>query len=97
MQFSIYIETTGTYTQGILDGRGTDAADVSTTNPSISATGTTTGIGITIGNGTMKYYDGTIYGSTSAFASGDIVSETEPRYHIEYFDDNKSCRLEFDM
>ena len=95
--YGVYINAEGTYTQGIIDGRGTDAAEVSTTNPNISATGTTTGIGISMGTGTMKYYDGYIYGSTSAFASGDIVSETETRYHLEYTDELKACHLEFDM
>ena len=89
--------STGTYTQGIYDGSGTDSADVSTNNPNISATGTTSGIGVSMGNGSMKYYDGIITGSTSAFAQGDIVSETEPRYHVEFTDNGKSCTLKFDM
>ena len=86
---------TGTYIQGIEDGRGTDAADVSITDPSIRANGTTTGIGISMGNGSMEFYDGIIYGSTSAFASGDIVSITEKNYQTLFSDENKSCILEF--
>ena len=86
--------TNGTYIQGVEDGRGTDAADVSITDPSIRAEGTT-GIGISMGNGSMEFYDGIIYGSTSAFASGDIVSITEKNYQTLFSDENKSCILEF--
>ena len=50
-----------------------------------------------MGSGNMKYYDGIVHGSTSVFASGDIVSETEPRYHVEFIDNSKSCILKFDM
>ena len=91
--YGIYM-TSGTYTQGIYDGRGTENADVSINNPEISSNGTT-GIGISMGNGTMNYYDGSIYGSTSAFATGDIVSETEKNYQLLLTDDNKSCVLEY--
>ena len=85
---------TGTYIQGIEDGRGTDAADVSITDPSIRAEGTTA-YGISMGNGSMEFYDGVIYGSTSAFATGDIVSVTEKNYQTLFSDENKSCTLEF--
>ena len=89
--------TNGTYTQGTYDGRGTDASDVSITDPHISANGTTLGIGMSMGNGMFKYYDGYLYGSTRAIKDGDIVSETETRYHVEYSNDNTSCTLQFDM
>ena len=94
--YGAYMEA-GTYTQGIYDGRGTDSADVSITNPEISATGTTKGIGVRMGNGEFNYYDGHISGSTSAFEAGDIVASTEHRYHVEYSNDNKSCILKFNM
>ena len=87
--------TNGTYTQGIYDGRGTESADVSLTDPSITATGTTTGIGVSMGSGTMKYYDGYIHGSTSAFATGDIVSETEKNYQLLLSDENRTSVLEY--
>ncbi len=86
--------TNGVYTQGIYDGRGTESADVSLTDPDINVTGTNA-VGISMGNGTMKYYDGHIYGSNGAFASGDIVSETEKNYQLLLTDDNKSCVLEY--
>ena len=88
---------TSTYIQGIRDGSGTDTADVSLTNPSVSATGTTLGNGIYMGGGTFKYYDGYLHGSHGAFASGDIVSETEYRYHVEFTDNDNSCTLRFNM
>ena len=87
----------GTYTQGTYDGRGTESSDVSTTDPDISSIGTTKGIGVSMGNGTFKYYDGHISTSTSVLDVGDIESETEYRYHIEYSQDNKSCVLKFNM
>ena len=87
--------TNGTYTQGIYDGRGTESADVSLTDPSITATGKTTGIGVSMGSGTMKYYDGYIHGSTSAFATGDIVSETEKNYQLLLSDENRTSVLEY--
>ena len=89
--------TSGVYTQGIYDGSGTDSASVSIINPEINATGTTTGIGVFMGSGTMKFFDGHIYGSTQAFGDGDFVTEVEKNYHAEITDDNKSCILEFNM
>ena len=87
----------GTYIQGTYDGRGTESADVSITDPDIRSMGTTRGIGVSMGNGTFKYYDGHISTSTSVLDTGDIESETEYRYHIEYSNDNKSCVLRFNM
>ena len=87
----------GTYTQGIYDGRGTESSDVSFTDPHISAVGTSSGIGMSIGSGTFKFYDGYIHGSTRALPASDIISETEYRFHEKYTDNNTTCILEFDM
>ena len=79
--YGAYI-TKGTLTLGIYDGRGTDAADVSTTNPYVEAIGTTTGIGIRKGNGSIEFFDGYVTGSTSPRAQGDIISATDLNYEI---------------
>ena len=89
--------TSGEYIQGIKEGTGLESNNVSITNPNINVTGTTKGIGVSMGNGTFRFYDGYIHGSTSALETGDIISETELRYHAKYDDNNKTVTLEFDM
>ena len=79
--YGIYI-TRGSVVLGIEDGRGTENADVSITNPYIEAIGTTTGIGISQGNGTFKFYDGYIIGSTSPRVNGDITTATDKNYQV---------------
>jgi len=85
----------GTFTSGIYDGRGTESADVSITDPHIEANGTTSGTGISMGNGTFIFYDGIISGTTSARASGNIVSNVELNYAVTTASDGKSMWLEF--
>ena len=75
--------TSGTYTQGILDDRGTDQADISITDPHIEAVGTTSGIGIHMGNGTVNFYEGIIIGSTKYKEDGDIVTRTPNSYQVK--------------
>jgi hypothetical protein len=75
--------TSGTYTQGILDDRGTDQADISITDPHIEAVGTTSGIGIHMGNGTVNFYEGIIIGSTKYEEDGDIVTRTPNSYQVK--------------
>ena len=87
----------GEYVQGIKEGTGIENNNVSITNPNINATGTQSGIGVSMGNGTFRFFDGYVHGSTSAFGSTDIISETELRYHLKYTDNNKTATLEFDM
>lgn len=90
--------TSGTANLGIYDGRGTDSADVSITNPLVQAIAPN-GIGISMGNGTFNYYDGKIVGSTTARVDGDIISSTEKNYQVVTFTDEettyKYCILEF--
>ena len=98
--YGIYLNTiNATYTQGIYDGRGTDAADVSTTNPRISAVGTNSGIGVRMGDGTFNFYDGYITGSTSPRQAGDITSSTDLNYQVSTKHDDESgydyCILEY--
>ena len=81
--YGVYMNNSSVvYTQGIYDGRGTEDADVSISNPSISAIGTTTGIGVRMGGGTFNYYDGYILGSTRPRAQGDITSSTDLNYQV---------------
>ena len=98
--YGIYLNTVNaTYTQGIYDGRGTDAADVSIINPRISAVGTTTGIGVRMGDGTFNFYDGYITGSTAPRQAGDITSSTDLNYQVSTKHDDESgydyCILEY--
>ena len=91
--------TNGTITLGIEDGRGTDAADVSITDPYFIAVGTNEGTGISMGNGTFNYFDGKLVGSTRVRVDGDIVSTTELNYELKEHTDEetgyKYCILEF--
>ena len=96
--YGAYI-TRGSVVLGIEDGRGTEAADVSTTNPYIEAIGTTTGIGISQGNGLFKFYDGYIIASTAPRLDGDITTATDKNYQVVTKTDGLTgynyCILEF--
>lgn len=72
----------GTLNLGTEDGSGMDSADVSTTDPYIEGIGTTTGIGVSMGNGTFNYYDGILIGSTGSRGTNDITSMTEKNYQV---------------
>ncbi|MBQ8192537.1 MAG: hypothetical protein IJZ46_00475, partial [Bacilli bacterium] len=72
----------GTLNLGVEDGSGMDSADVSTTDPYIQGIGTTTGIGISMGNGTFNFYDGLLTGSTGSRGTNDITSMTEKNYQV---------------
>ena len=93
--------TNGTMNVGVEDGSGTQQADMQVDNPHIEAIGTTTGIGSSMGNGTLNYYDGTIIGSTRARAQGDITSAVEKNYQVVTRTDEVTgyeyCILEFIM
>ena len=83
--YGIYIEN-GTVTLGEAEDSssevyGTENANVSITNPSIKAIGTTTGIGVKRVNGYFNFYDGIITGSTNA--KPDITSTVEYKYQVE--------------
>ena len=98
--YGVYLnDSSVTYTQGIYDGRGTEDSDVSISNPSITAIGSTTGIGVRMGGGTFNYYDGYITGSTSPRAQGDITSATELNYQVVTKTDEETgynyCILEY--
>ena len=85
----------GEYIQGTYDGSGTESADVSLNNPYLKAEGTTRGIGVSMGNGNMSYYDGYIYGITRAFAQDDIVNNTEKNYQVLIEESNRKATLEY--
>ena len=90
---------TGTINLGVEDGRGTDSAEVSTEYPYVKGIGTTTGIGLSMGNATFNYYDGKLVGSTSARGLTDITSNTEKNYQVINGEEEetgyKYCILEF--
>ena len=93
--------TSGTLILGIEDGSGTQQADVSTTEPHLEGVGTTTGIGVSMGNGTLNYYDGKLVGSTSARGTNDITSNIEKNYQVVTYTDEVTgyqyCILEYIM
>lgn len=89
--YGLYIEN-GDLTMGVPEpvdspNYGTGDADVSTTNPSITAIGTTTGIGVYKNLGRFKYYDGIITGSTSAIPRDKISSDVEHLYEPTFHTD----------
>ena len=98
--YGIYIEN-GTVTLGEAEDPssevyGTENANVSITNPSIKAIGTTTGIGVKRVNGYFNFYDGIITGSTNA--KPDITSTVEYKYQVENYRDSDNyeyCILEY--
>ncbi|MCR4581915.1 MAG: InlB B-repeat-containing protein [Bacilli bacterium] len=91
----------GTMTIGIYDGSGTQQGDISQVDPHIEARGSTTGIGSSMGNGTLNFYDGKIIGSTRARAEGDITSAVEKNWQVATYTDEETgyqyCILEFIM
>jgi hypothetical protein len=98
--YGIYI-TNGTVTMGekedtSSDNYGKETANVSTTDPSIKAIGSTLGIGVKKTGGYFNYYDGIITGSTSA--KPETASEVEYKYQAEYYydeDNHEYCILEY--
>ena len=96
--YGVYIDK-GTLVLGIEDGRGTDAADVSITDPHIEAIGTTQGIGVRMGDGSFNYFDGYITASTSPRGAGDITTKTDKNYQVVTKHDDETgydyCILEF--
>ena len=93
--------TNGEMTYGIEDGSGSQQGDISTEYPHIEAIGSTSGIGSSMGNGTLNFYDGKIIGSTRARAEGDITSAVEHNYQVVTKTDEETgyqyCILEFIM
>ncbi|MGN1370813.1 MAG: beta strand repeat-containing protein [Candidatus Coprovivens sp.] len=65
---------------------GTSRANVSITDPSITAVGTTKGIGVKKEKGYFNYYDGIITGSTNA--KPDITSQVEYNYEVTFYKDS---------
>ena len=89
--YGLYVEN-GDLTMGVPEpvdspNYGTGNADVSTTTPSITAIGTTTGIGVYKNLGRFKYYDGIITGSTSAIPRDKISSDVEHLYEPTFHTD----------
>jgi hypothetical protein len=75
---------------------GTNHAAVSTTSPSISAIGTTSGIGVKKETGKFNYYDGIITGSTEA--KPELPTKIEYLYEARNYTDANGyqyCILEF--
>ena len=89
--YGLYIND-GDLTMGIPEpvdspNYGTENADVSTTNPAITAIGTTSGIGVYKNLGRFKYYDGVITGSTSAIPRDKITTDVEHLYEPTFHTD----------
>ena len=77
----------GTLEIGIEDGSGDETADVSITNPNITAIGSSKGIAIKKINGFFNFYDGVIVGSR--FAKPETTSIVEKNYEVTtYLDEN---------
>jgi hypothetical protein len=66
---------------------GGEYADVSTTNPDITAIGTNQGIGVYKATGRFVYYDGRILGSTFAIPRNDITTLVEKNYEPTFHTD----------
>ena len=77
--YGIYVNL-GTVTLGDNDGL------VSTTNPIIKSSGSTTGIGVKKVNGYFKYYDGKLMGSTDP--KPDTTTESATDYEVNNYYDN---------
>ena len=94
--YGIYVNE-GEVTIGTYDGSGTEQADVSQTNPSITAIGTASGIGVKKINGLFKYYDGIITGSTNA--KPETTTEVEYNYEVKTYISEETgyeyCILEY--
>ena len=93
--------TSGSITLGIKENTGFDSTTTSTIDPYIEAIGTTTGYGISRGNGAFNFYDGKFTGSTNARTAGSATSDTERNYQIKIVpavdDQYEYCILEFMM
>ena len=66
---------------------GTGDADVSVTDPSITAIGTTSGIGVYKNLGKFMYYDGIIVGNTAAIPRDNISTDVEHLYEPTFHTD----------
>jgi len=89
--YGIYVED-GDLTMGEAEptdspNYGTENAAVSTTDPKVTAIGTTTGIGVYKDVGRFKYYDGIITGSTWAIPRDNISSDVEHLYEPTFHTD----------
>jgi hypothetical protein len=83
-----YIAKGGTVAYGIqlIDGElnlGNPEDSVSITTPFVEATGSTTGIGISMGEGDYNYYDGKVAGNTNYKVDGDITTYVDPLYQVK--------------
>lgn len=84
--YGAYIEK-GVFEMGIEDGKGTEDAAVSTTDPVVYAQGNSRGIGVKKTNGSFNFYDGIIW--ASKFAKPEVPTNVEHGYEATtYFDDN---------
>ena len=85
--------------RGLSDSVIAFTAEVSIEYPYVKGIGTTTGIGLSMGNATFNYYDGKLVGSTSARGLTDITSNTEKNYQVINGEEEetgyKYCILEF--
>jgi hypothetical protein len=90
--YGIYVAENGNVTMGEAEPTesedyGKETAHVSTTAPSISAIGTTSGIGVKKADGKFNYYDGKITGSTAA--KPELPTKIEYLYEAtNYTDEN---------
>ena len=95
--YGIYV-VNGEVTLGTYDGTGTDASDVSITDPSIKAIGSN-GVGLAIENGTFNYYDGILIGTTRGKNDNVIATTKEKNYDTVCRTDEEHnynyCILEF--
>lgn len=91
----------GTFTLGIYDGSGNDSADVSITDPYISATSSNvnTGIGLSKVTGTFNFYDGYVIASKSPRDTNFVVTHVEDEYQVVTKNDTSTgydyCILEY--
>ena len=91
----------GTFTLGIYDGSGNDSADVSITDPYISATSSNvnTGIGLSKVTGTFNFYDGYVIASKSPRDTNFVVTHVEDEYQVVTKHDTSTgydyCILEY--
>ena len=88
--YGVYLQN-GTFTIGIEDTSGNEAADVSITDPFIKAVGTTTGKGIVKNSSsTLNMYDGYICGSTAPFDNTITFNNVQSNYHLSQKYDNST-------
>jgi hypothetical protein len=97
------INVIGTNSYGIYQTKGQvtlgedeSPANVSTTNPKVTAVGTTSGIGVKKLDGTFNYYDGIITGSLEA--KPEAPTDIPTRYRVIFDTDTngyQNCILEY--